>query len=88
MKNSAQTHFSEEEKKPTRIKHDLFAETLKTSLNIANSLNYKDNSNIPFMYIDLYAGAGKFHNEKEGSPLIAINLISKYIDKRTFKVCL
>ncbi|RAI11355.1 MAG: hypothetical protein DKM23_05515 [Candidatus Melainabacteria bacterium] len=60
MKNTAKTNFSEEEKKHTKIKHDLFTEALKASLSIANSLNYKDNSNIPFMYIDLYSGAGKF----------------------------
>ncbi len=85
MKNTAKTHFSEEEKKHTKIKHDLFTEALKASLSIANSLNYKDNSNIPFMYIDLYAGAGKFCNDKEGSPLIALNLISEYLDKRSFE---
>lgn len=84
MVNTAQEHFTEE-KKHTKIKHDLFAEALKASLSIANSLNYKDNSNIPFMYIDLYAGAGKFTDEKEGSPLIAINLISKYLEKRSFE---
>lgn len=85
MKNTAQEHFSEEEKKHTKIKHDLFTEALKASLSIANSLNYKDNSKIPFMYIDLYAGAGKFGDEKEGSPLIAINLISKYVETRSFE---
>lgn len=85
MKNTAKAHFSEKEKKHTKIKHDLFTEALKTSLSIANSLNYKDNSNIPFMYIDLYAGAGKFSNDKEGSPLIALNLISEYLDKRSFE---
>lgn len=84
MVNTAQEHFSEE-KKHTKIKHDLFTEALKASLSIANSLNYKDNSNIPFMYIDLYAGAGKFTDEKEGSPLIATNLISKYLEKRSFE---
>lgn len=84
MVNIAQEHFSEE-KKHTKIKHDLFTEALRASLNIANSLNYKDKSNIPFMYIDLYAGAGKFTDEKEGSPLIAINLISEYLERRSFK---
>lgn len=84
MVNTAQEHFTEE-KKHTKIKHDLFAEALKASLSIANSLNYKDKSNVPFMYIDLYAGAGKFTDEKEGSPLIAINLISEYLEKRSFE---
>ncbi len=84
MVKTAQEHFSEE-KKHTKIKHDLFTEALKASLSISNSLNYKDKSNIPFMYIDLYAGAGKFTDEKEGSPLIAINLISEYIEKRSFE---
>ncbi|MCM1264748.1 MAG: three-Cys-motif partner protein TcmP [Candidatus Gastranaerophilales bacterium] len=84
MVKTAKEHFTEE-KKHTKIKHDLFAEALKASLSISNSLNYKDSSNIPFMYIDLYAGAGKFTDEKEGSPLIAINLISKYMEKRSFE---
>lgn len=84
MTDTATEHFNNE-KPHTKIKHDLFTEALKASLSIANSLNYKDKSNMPFMYIDLYAGAGKFTDEKDGSPLIALNLISKYMEKRSFK---
>lgn len=76
MKNTAQEHFTNE-KPHTRIKHELFNKALEASINIANALNYKDKQSIPFMYIDLYAGAGKFEDEHEGSPLIALNAIAK-----------
>lgn len=36
------------------------------------------------MYIDLYAGAGKFTDEQEGSPLIALNSIANYKEKMSF----
>ena len=84
MKNTAEDHFENGEKIHTQIKHKLFKSALDASLSIANALNYKDGENIPYMYIDLYAGAGKFSDEKEGSPLIALNSISKYNDKKSF----
>lgn len=83
MKIVANKHF-EEEKPHTRIKHELFKNALAASINIANALNYKDKKNLPFMYIDLYAGAGTFEDGQEGSPLIALNLISKYKEKKSF----
>lgn len=84
MRTTAEEHFENGEKIHTQIKHKLFKSALDASLSIANALNYKDKENIPFMYIDLYAGAGKFSDEKEGSPLIALNSISKYNEKKSF----
>ena len=85
MVNTAQKHFTEE-KPHTKIKHKLFRATLDTSMNIANGINYSKKETKPYIYIDLYAGAGKFKDEHKGSPLLALELFEKYKDKnkRTF----
>lgn len=48
MKIIETVHF-EKEKPHTKIKHQLFKSALDASISIANSLNYKDNKNIPFI---------------------------------------
>lgn len=80
MKNIANDYF-DSEKPHTKIKHRLFKSTLDTSLSIANGINYSKKENKPYMYIDLFAGAGKFKNEQKGSPLIAMDSFAKYNDK-------
>lgn len=85
MKKTAQEHFIEE-KPHTKIKHKLFKATLETSMGIANGINHAKKENKSYIYIDLYAGAGKFKDEHKGSPLLAINSFEKYKDrtKRSF----
>ena len=57
MKNIANDHF-DTEKPHTKIKHRLFKSALDTSLSIANGINYSKKENKPYIYIDLFAGAG------------------------------
>lgn len=85
MIEKAQKHFKEE-KLHTKIKHKLFKATLDTSMGIANGINHSKKENKSYIYIDLYAGAGKFKDEHKGSPLLAINSFEKYKDrtKRSF----
>lgn len=85
MTNKAIEHF-DNEKPHTRIKHKLFKAVLDTSMNIANGINHTKKENNPYIYIDLFAGAGKFKDEQKGSPLIALNSFEKYKSKelRTF----
>ncbi len=80
MKNIANDHF-DTEKPHTKIKHRLFKSALDTSLSIANGINYSKKENKPYIYIDLFAGAGKFKDEQKGSPLIAMDSFAKYNDK-------
>lgn len=80
MKNTAQEHFNKE-KPHTKIKHDLFKNVLDTSLSIANGINFSKKENKSYVYIDLFAGAGKFDDNNQGSPLIALNSFEKYKDK-------
>lgn len=77
MVSTATKHF-QEEKPHTKIKHKLFKATLDTSIAIANGINHSKKENKSYIYIDLYAGAGKFKDEQKGSPLIALDSFKKY----------
>jgi three-Cys-motif partner protein len=84
MKNTEIEHFYEE-KPHTKIKHQLLEAVLEISLSISNSMNHSRNENKPYVYIDLYAGSGKFKDENNGSPLIALNAFKEYKNKRSFE---
>lgn len=73
--------FFKYKKAHSYIKHILFKETLNTSIGIANS-NSMDWIN-SFIYVDLFAGEGLYDDNKEGSPLIALDLLKKHIDLET-----
>lgn len=74
---SATEHFNSE-KEHTKIKHALFKSALDTSLSIANGINYSKKENNSYVYVDLFAGAGKFDDNNNGSPIIALNAFEKY----------
>lgn len=69
-------HF-ENKKIHTKIKHKIFIDTFSAILGISSNFS-KNNS---FTYVDLYAGQGKFSDDSIGSPLLALETISrsKYI---------
>jgi len=69
MKKS-QNHFVDK-KEHTGIKHKLFYDTFNAVLGI--SAKFSKNNN--FVYIDLYAGQGKFDDNSLGSPMLALNTI-------------
>lgn len=83
MKDTATEHFAEE-KPHTKIKHRLLNAALDISLSISDAINYSRKENKPYVYIDLYAGSGKFKDENNGSPLIALNSFNKYKNKKSF----
>ena len=72
MKNTAQEHF-EKEPPHTAIKHRLFKSVYDSCISISSSFNNKTKEKRQFVYLDLYAGCGKFNDENLGSPLIALN---------------
>ena len=65
-------NFFKEKNVHSKIKHRLFEDTFRASLNIAN----KFSKNIEgFIYCDLYAGQGEFDSGEAGSPKIALSVI-------------
>ena len=72
MVNKAQEHF-EKEPPHTAIKHRLFKSVFDSCISISSSFNNKNNEKRKFVYLDLYAGCGKFNDENLGSPLIALH---------------
>lgn len=84
MKDTVKNHF-DKEKPHTKIKHKLLKAALDISLSISNSINHSKKENKPYVYIDLYAGSGKFKDENNGSPLIALNTFEKYKNKKSFE---
>lgn len=79
MANTAEEHF-EQEPPHTAIKHKLFKSVFESCISISSSFNNKDNEKRKFMYLDLYAGCGKFKDENLGSPLIALSCIKNQIE--------
>lgn len=71
-----QEDFFKDKKSHSYIKHMLFKETLNTSIGIANNMGWINS----FIYMDLFAGKGLYDDKKEGSPLIALDLLKKHID--------
>lgn len=80
MKITPEEHF-EQEPPHTAIKHRLFKSVFDSCISISSSFNNKNNEKRNFMYLDLYAGSGKFKDNNLGSPLIALNCIKEQIDK-------
>ncbi len=80
--NKSERHFLRE-KGHTRIKHSIFAETLKKSLSIANMLagvpTFNKGKPQTFTYIDLFAGPGSFQDDKKGSPLLAFQIFKDHV---------
>jgi len=72
MVEKAQEHF-EKESPHTAIKHRLFKSVYDSCISISSSFNNKNNEKRQFVYLDLYAGCGKFNDNNLGSPLIALN---------------
>lgn len=72
MTDKAQEHF-EKEPPHTAIKHRLFKSVFDSCISISSSFNNKDKEKRHFVYLDLYAGCGKFNDNNLGSPLIALN---------------
>jgi three-Cys-motif partner protein len=68
--------FFKDKKAHSCIKHILFKETLNASIGIANNMGWINS----FIYMDLFAGKGLYDDKKEGSPLIALDLLKKHID--------
>ncbi|MHB1645910.1 MAG: three-Cys-motif partner protein TcmP [bacterium] len=81
MRNQPEEHFKKSKMEHTKIKHYLFSGTLKTSLSIANMMirNSKYNKSDSYTYIDLFAGSGKFTDDSNGSPLIAIDITANHL---------
>jgi len=79
-------HFSRR-KEHTKIKHRIFEVAFSSSLSIANMKLPSMHWTKPyFIYIDLFAGTGKFNSGEKGSILIAIELIEKHIkDENAYK---
>jgi three-Cys-motif partner protein len=67
-------HFFKK-KRHTEIKHYIFQDVLKNSLYIANMLARNES----FTYIDLFAGRGDFEDQREGSPVLAFNIIEQHV---------
>lgn len=72
MVEKAQEHF-EKEPPHTAIKHRLFKSVYDSCISISSSFNNKNKEKRQFVYLDLYAGCGKFNDDNLGSPLIALN---------------
>lgn len=72
MAEKAQEHF-EKEPPHTAIKHRLFKSVYDSCISISSSFNNKNKEKRQFVYLDLYAGCGKFNDDNLGSPLIALN---------------
>ncbi len=67
-------NFFNEMRKHSKIKLNIFEETLKVSISIANEMAKKFNT-YNYVYIDLFAGTGLYQSGEKGSPLRAINII-------------
>lgn len=74
-----QEDFFKDKKSHSYIKHILFKETLNASIGIANRMDWINS----FIYMDLFAGEGLYDDKKEGSPLIALDLLKKHIDSES-----
>lgn len=72
MTEKARKHF-EKEPPHTAIKHRLFKSVYDSCISISSSFNNKNKEKRQFVYLDLYAGCGKFNDDNLGSPLIALN---------------
>ncbi len=77
-----QQHFGKQKKYHTQIKHGILEKTLEASLSIANWLCKNNDS---YIYMDLYAGMGIFGDGDTGSPLIALNLVNKFLQNNNVK---
>ena len=72
MVDVTQAHFNEEAPH-TAIKHKLFKSVYDSCISISSSFNNIKREKRKFIYLDLYAGCGKFNDANLGSPLIALN---------------
>ena len=79
MVEKAQEHF-EKEPPHTAIKHRLFKSVYDSCISISSSFNNKNKEKRQFVYLDLYAGCGKFNDDNLGSPLIALNSSKNQLD--------
>jgi three-Cys-motif partner protein len=75
----AQEHFKQEPPH-TAIKHRLFKSVYESCISISSSFNNKNQEKRNFVYLDLYAGCGKFDDNNLGSPLIALNSSKNQIE--------
>lgn len=74
MADVTQAYFNEETLH-TAIKHRLFKSVYESCISISSSFN-----NVrKFIYLDLYAGCGKFNDANLGSPLMALSCSKKQI---------
>ncbi len=79
MVDVAQSHFNEEAPH-TAIKHKLFKSVYDSCISISSSFNNVQKERRKFIYLDLYAGCGKFDDANLGSPLIALNSSKKQLE--------
>jgi len=66
-------NYFESKKIHTKIKHKIFIDTFCAIFGISSKFSRNDS----FIYVDLYAGQGKFSDDSIGSPLLALETISK-----------
>lgn len=76
--SKAEEHFNSEPPH-TAIKHKLFKSVLESCVSISNNFDNRNKEKRQFLYMDLYAGCGKFKDENLGSPLIALTSIDEHI---------
>lgn len=76
----SEEHFTNEKKIHTEIKHKLFHDTFSAVLGISAKFSEKNS----FIYLDLYAGQGKFTDETFGSPMLALDTILESKVKSSF----
>lgn len=79
MVEKAHEHF-EKEPPHTAIKHRLFKSVYDSCISISSSFNNKYKEKRQFVYLDLYAGCGKFNDNNLGSPLIALSSSKNQLD--------
>ena len=82
MKNTAQEHVKKEPPH-TAIKHRLFKSVYDSCISISSSFNNKNKEKRQFVYLDLYAGCGKFNDDNLGSPLIALSSSKVQLDNES-----
>ena len=78
MVNIETKHF-EVQNKHTELKHNLLKNTLNTAIGIANHFVSK----LPqptYTYVDLFAGRGMFGDGTKGSPVIALEVLTNYLN--------
>ncbi|RUM61441.1 MAG: hypothetical protein DSY59_01615 [Persephonella sp.] len=86
MAREREKYFGEGKKKHTQIKHNICCETLRYSIYIANIFTNKNKWKQKYIYIDLFAGAGRFEDNSKGSIILALDMILSHLNSEKSKV--